>query len=241
VVDETRKEGNEDVKGRIPWALHRDSHHAEIMDEDRMAKVNKVLANLARQTSLTLTIERHPVDIWFVFEVEDKSSTALNISRSAIQQAKEERVEVLPFPVLGLPYDFTLTSIEGRVIDSKAFRAKVLLIDCWATWCWSCLKKMQKMKEFYSKWHPQNLEIIGVNLDLDKSSMTKAVKSLSLPWPQIMVPGEPSVRELWHKATGISAIPRCLIVDRQGILRADCSPKELEQELTRIIRLETPQ
>ena len=100
---------------------------------------------------------------------------------------------------------------------------------------------MPKMKELYVKWHSQDLEIVSVNLDLDESSMTKAVKSLSLPWPQIMVPGESSVRKLWHKATGISAIPRCLIVDRQGILRADCSPKELEQELTRIIRLETPQ
>ncbi len=100
---------------------------------------------------------------------------------------------------------------------------------------------MPKMKELYSKWHPQDLEIVSVNLDLDEPTMTKAVKSLSLPWPQIMAPGEPSVRKLWHKATGISSIPRCLIVDRQGILRADCSPKELEQELTRIIGLETPQ
>jgi len=235
VVDETREEGNEDNhKKRIPWTLHRDSHHAEMMDEDRMAKVNKVLSNLAKQTSLTFTIERRPVDIWIV---ED----ALSISRSATQQAKEVGVEVLPFPVLGLPYDFALTSVEGQIIDSKTFRGKVLLIDCWASWCWPCIKKMPKMKELYAKWHSQNLEIISVNLDFDERTMTKAVKSLSLPWPQIMVPDESSARELWHKATGIKVIPRCLIVDRQGILRADCSPKELEQELTRIIRLETPQ
>ena len=96
------------------------------------------------------------------------------------------------------------------------------------------------MKELYSKWHPKDLEIVSVNLDLDEPTMTKAVKSLSLPWPQIMVPGEPSARELWHKVTGISSIPRCLIVDRQGILQADCKPKELEQELERLIGLETP-
>jgi len=238
VVDERREEGNEDDdEARLHyWAFHRDSHHEEMTDEDRMAKVNKVLANLARQTSLTFTIERRPVDIWFI--VED---TARIISRSATQRAKEVGVEVLPFPEVGLPYDFTLTSIEGRVIDSKAFRGKVLLIDCWATWCWPCIKKMPRMKELYAKWHPQDLEIVSVNLDHDEPTMTKAVKSLSLPWPQIMAPDESSARELWHKATGISAIPRCLIVDRQGILRADCSPKELEQELTRIIRLETPQ
>ena len=241
VVDETREEGNEDNhKKRIPWTLHRDSYYKEMMDEDRMAKVNKVLANLAKQTSLTFTIERRPVDIWIVVEIEDESATALSISRSATQQAKEVGVEVLPFPVLGLPYDFALTSVEGQIIDSKTFRGKVLLIDCWASWCWSCIKKMPKMKELYSKWHSQNLEIISVNLDFDERTMTKAVKSLSLPWPQIMVPDESSARELWHKATGISSIPRCLIVDRQGILQADCKPKELEQELERLIGLETP-
>ena len=81
------------------------------------------------------------------------------------------------------------------------------------------------MKELYAEWHPQDLEIISVNLDLDERTMTTAVKSLSMPWPQIMAPGEPSARELWHKATGISAIPRCLIVDRQGILRASQKTK----------------
>ena len=242
VVDETREEGNEDNhKKRIPWALHRDSYFKEMMGEDRMAKVNKVLANLAQQTSLTFTIEPRPVDIWFVVEIEDKSASALNISRSATQQAKEVRVDVLPFPVLGLPYDFTLTSIEGKIIDSKAFRGKVLLIDCWASYCWPCVKKIPKIKELYSKKHSEDLEIVSINFDLDKATMTKAVKSLSLPWPQVMVLEESSARNLWHKATGIKAIPRCLIVDRQGILRADCEPKELEQELTRLIRLETPQ
>jgi len=196
VVDETRKEGNEDDdEARVHyWALHRDSHYKEMMDEDRMAKVNKVLANLARQTSLTFTIKRRPVDIWFI--VEDESATARIISRSATQQAKEVGVEVLPFPEVGLPYDFTLTSVGGQVIDSKTFRGKVLLIDCWATWCWPCIAKMPKMKELYARRHPQDLEIIGVNFDFDEPTMTKAVKSLSLPWPQIMVPGESAVRAL---------------------------------------------
>lgn len=121
VVDERREEGNEDDdEARVHyWAFHRDSHHEEITDEDRMAKVNKVLANLARQTSLTFTIERRSVDIWFI--VEDESATARIISRSATQQAKEVGVEVLPFPEVGLPYDFTLTSVEGQVIDTKTF------------------------------------------------------------------------------------------------------------------------
>ncbi len=240
IVDETRKGGNEDDQARIPWALHRDSHHAEMMDEDRMAKVNKVLANLARQTSLTFTIERRPVDVWFVVEVEEESATALRISRMATQRANELGVDVLPFPMLGLPYDFALTSVEGQVIDSKTFRGKVLLVDFWATWCWSCIKKIPRMKELHAKWHPQDLEIVSVNLDLDERTMANAVKSLSMPWPQVMAPNEPSARELWYQATGISTIPRCLIIDRQGIVRADCRPEELEQELTHLIGLETP-
>jgi len=205
-----------------------------------MAKVNKVLANLARQTSLTFTIERRPVDVWFVVEVEEESATALRISRMATQRANELGVDVLPFPMLGLPYDFALTSVEGQVIDSKTFRGKVLLVDFWATWCWSCIKKIPRMKELHAKWHPQDLEIVSVNLDLDERTMANAVKSLSMPWPQVMAPNEPSARELWYQATGISTIPRCLIIDRQGIVRADCRPEELEQELTHLIGLETP-
>lgn len=225
VVDETQKEGR---GGRVHWALHRDARYAEIEDEDRMATVKKVLVNVAKQSSLEFTIERRLFNVWIVTDQE-----------ALTNEAKEAGVEILPFPQIGSPYEFALTTVEGQIVDSKALRGKVLLVDCWATWCWPCLKKMPRMKELYARLHSQDLEIIGVGFDTDEDTMKEAVKSLSLPWPQVMVPNEPSARELWHTATGISSIPRCLVVDRQGILQVDCKPQELEQELTRIVGLKT--
>ena len=49
--------------------------------------------------------------------------------------------------------------------------------------------------------------------------------------------GAAFTRELWRRATRIGAIPRLLIIDQQGILRADLgSPPRghLERELKRL-------
>lgn len=48
-----------------------------------------------------------------------------------------------------------------------------------------------------------------------------------------MLPADERKRELWYEAAGLESVPRLLLIDRQGILRADCGPDQLEQEITR--------
>jgi len=55
-------------------------------------------------------------------------------ARAALQRARKEGVEVLPWPEVGQPFDFILTASDGRKLRSADLRGKVILIDCWATW-----------------------------------------------------------------------------------------------------------
>lgn len=156
-------------------------------------------------------------------------------SGRAIGRLKAAGIEPLPLPRVGRAYDFTLRAVGGQTIRSGDLRGKVVLIDCWATWCTPCMEKMPHLKVLYERWHGRGLEVVGVNFDGDEAKAKRACESLGLPWPQVALPGDEEARELWEVASGISTLPRLLILDRGGILRFDGTPEELEARLAELI------
>jgi len=153
-------------------------------------------------------------------------------SEAAVREAREKGIEILSLPEVGRRCEFSLTTTDGKVIDSEKLRGKVVLIDCWASWCGPCMKQVPAVKKLYEKWHAKGLEVLGVSFDEDVKSAETAYERLEIHWPLVVVPSDTEVRVLWRRAARISSIPRYLLVDRQGILRAHLSgSEEIEKEL----------
>jgi RNA polymerase sigma factor (sigma-70 family) len=155
------------------------------------------------------------------------------ITARALGRAKAAGIEVLPPARVGGAYPFTLTAMDGKKLRSRDLRGKVVLIDCWSTTCLPCMEKMPKLKALYAKYHAAGFEVIGVNLDEDARKARKTCESRGLSWPQVFVPADEKTRELWYESAGLAGVPRLLLIDRQGILQADCRPDQLEEEVTR--------
>lgn len=157
-------------------------------------------------------------------------------AEAAAKPARDAGLEPLPFPVVGQPYTLSVTTTQNQTIRSEDLLGKVVLIDCWATWCSPCMAKMPKLKALYEKWHPDGFEVIGVNLDNSTELMQKIVDAKKLPWPQVKAPIDSKQLELWEQACGMTSLPRLLLLDRQGKLHADCSPHDLEQLVEQLMR-----
>jgi hypothetical protein len=102
------------------------------------------------------------------------------------------------------------------------------------------MQKMPKLKELYDQHHGNGLEVIGLSLDTDDAARDKAIEKNGMSWKQAVVPKENDAQQLWGKAMGLRAIPRLLLIDRDGILRADCDSSQLETELTTVLQAEKP-
>jgi thiol-disulfide isomerase/thioredoxin len=157
-------------------------------------------------------------------------------ARDAIARARAAGVEVLPFPEGGAVYDFSLTTWDGKAIRGKDLRGKVVLIDCWATWCSPCMAKMPLLKDLYGKYGNGELEIVGVCFDQQAGKAKKAIRTEGLAWSQVLVPADEKIRDLWDKATGMEALPRLLLLDRSGVLRADCGPGDLKDQISKLLQ-----
>lgn len=149
-----------------------------------------------------------------------------------------------------VPLDWTFTALDGKVIDTKAWQGKVILIDCWATWCVPCVAELPKVKRQYERWHASGLEVIGLacemarvqandplavraeKLGTARQKLESFVRSHDLRWPQSYDGnGIDKAKELF----GVSGIPQCFLFGRDGRLVAEGTVDSLEPIIEKLL------
>lgn len=155
-------------------------------------------------------------------------------ARDAVERARKRGIDAFPYPEIDKSYEFTIKTDDGKTLSSRDLRGKVVVIDWWATWCSPCMKLLPEVKDLYQKRHGDGLEVVGANLDNDPETAKKACRDLGITWPQVFVPADEAIRELWLTGSGIQGIPQVLVIDRKGILRT-INPTDLKREVGKLL------
>jgi thiol-disulfide isomerase/thioredoxin len=114
--------------------------------------------------------------------------------------------------------NLTATTVDGKAFKLSAWKGKVVLIDCWATWCPACVNDMPGVIADYGKFHAQGLEVVGISLDGNLDALAGFTASNHMPWPQICDGGV--WQSPWVTTLKIDAIPKSFLVARDGTLVA---------------------
>ena len=130
---------------------------------------------------------------------------------------EEARSMLKRFARLGQPLAFEFTALDGRGVDLKGMRGKVVLIDCWATWCAPCLREMPHVKAAYDRYHARGFEVVGISSDDDREALEKFVKVNRIPWAQYF-DGKGELNR-FASEFNVGGIPTMWLVDRKGVLR----------------------
>ncbi len=108
--------------------------------------------------------------------------------------------------------DFALPDLEGKVQRLADFRAKVVLLNFWATWCPPCRAEMPSMETSYQAYKDQGFVILAVSSNVQGAAIVQPFMDQNrLSFPTLL---DPTGRV--GGMYGVRSIPTSYLLDRQG-------------------------
>ncbi|TXN34969.1 TlpA family protein disulfide reductase [Flagellimonas hymeniacidonis] len=139
----------------------------------------------------------------------------------------EERFENALRIVPGRPSPkfYSYDNHAGGKSSLDDFNGKLVYIDFWATWCGPCKQQFPYLKEIEEEYHDRNIEFVSISLDKeeDRELWMKMVNELELGGVQLLA--NKNFEGEFEKAYLIKAIPRFVLLDRQGYIIDSNAPR----------------
>lgn len=122
----------------------------------------------------------------------------------------------------------------------KNKKGKVIFIDLWASWCAPCIKFLPNSKALINKYSPNEFEVLFLSIDKNYEDWRKMSEKLGiLNYPNSFLVINPETAE-YLKLLKLSAIPRYLLYDKNGVLinstASDPQSKILLQDINKLLQ-----
>lgn len=111
--------------------------------------------------------------------------------------------------------EFELKTLDGNGIKLSELKGKVVILDFWATWCGPCVVALPKIVRLADEYKPAPLQLVAVNLEQSEAEISKFLTRTKID-PKVALDTDGAVSRLYH----VDAIPKTIVIDQDGIVRA---------------------
>lgn len=124
---------------------------------------------------------------------------------------------------------FTLKDPDGKKVELKSLRGKVVVLDFWATWCPPCREEMPHLEKLHRELKDKGLVIIGINTE-DAKAARSFMKKYDYTFMTLIDDG--SASNIYR----IDAIPTVFVIDKAGKITSHYIGAQTEEVLRRAIK-----
>jgi len=110
--------------------------------------------------------------------------------------------------------DFELMDQNGDLISLSDLKAKVTLVDFWATWCSPCIQKISEYRSELAPLMNGDFQIVSIALDDDEEKWKKVIKDRGMNWGNLIDADKWDAKLV--KDLYIDHIPVSYVINRDG-------------------------
>ncbi len=127
----------------------------------------------------------------------------------------------------GLPFDFTLETLQGDSVRLTDLTGYVVLLNFWYADCAPCLSEFPGIETVYQQYAPSDLRVLAVNpmFPDDREEVARIRDALGLTFKLLLDWGRHVTAELYR----VNIFPRNVLIDRSGTIRAVMQAVEVEE------------
>jgi thiol-disulfide isomerase/thioredoxin len=117
------------------------------------------------------------------------------------------------------PVELSVVKYQGLIEAIHAQQGKVVVVDCWATWCIPCKKEFPNLVALHERLAGQGVVCMSVTVD-ETANQDKALaflKDKRAAFTNYLL-DEPE--KVWQEKLQIQSIPAVFVFDREGIRAA---------------------
>lgn len=210
-------------------AIYQEIEQAQKNFEDSLVKQNDnvVSAAIVLKHSKNPLAKRALIDKTSLLGQQALLTSAGKAVKAQIENIdRMEREKIAP--------DFTQNDVNGNPVTLYGIKAKVKILDFWASWCGPCRAETPNVRRMYEQYRADGLEIISVSLDTKKENWIQAIEKDQMNWINT------SDLKGWKNAVaqryGIHSIPAIFLLDENNrIIGQNLRGKQLEEAIRKAL------
>jgi peroxiredoxin len=110
---------------------------------------------------------------------------------------------------------FTVKTLAGKIVDSREFKGKVVLLNFWATWCPPCKKEMPFLqKDVFDQFKDKDFIMLAVSRGEKETVVKDFVHTYKYTFDIGLDPDSKV-----YKLFASMFIPRNFVIDKNGIVK----------------------
>ena len=108
--------------------------------------------------------------------------------------------------------EYSLQQLDGGMVSLSDFRGKIVIMECWATWCGPCRFSLPSLEVIYKRFEDRGVVVLLINQD-EPPDKVRAWANNRFTAPILLDEGGGVAAQY-----GVRGIPRLFIIDGDGKL-----------------------
>ena len=123
--------------------------------------------------------------------------------------------------------------VGGRKLRLGDYRAKVVAVVFWASWCGPCMEMIPHERELVKRLKDRPFVLLGVNGDDDRAKAAEVMTKQGMTWPSLWNGGKTGGIA---DRLGVRSWPTVYVVDARGVIRyKNVRGEALEEAVNRLV------